>query len=84
MQQITPRRTVDVNINTRCITTAKGFSSRKHPGFFEVKSMRLDVHVQVITPSGWRRQATAGAVRWLAVQAVLTLVYSCPSFRTFA
>lgn len=64
MQQITVRKTIkDVDIHSKCTTTATGLPSRVAPGMFEIKTLRLDIYVQVMNPTGWQRQTVALQVR---------------------
>jgi len=75
MQQLTPRRTAIVDIHSKCSTKAIGYPSRVCPGYFEVRTMRLDVMVQVTAPSGWRRQTTATQVGYAWCMAHLSWAF---------
>ena len=69
LQQLTPRRSCTVNIHSKCATKGQGFPHRQpdlYQGQFEIKTLKLDVWVQVTFPSGWRRQTTATQVMLFA------------------
>lgn len=75
LQQLTPRRSCVVNLHSKCTTKGIGFPSRVCPGYYEVRTMRLDVMVQVVAPTGWRRQTTATQVGYAWCMAHLAWVF---------
>lgn len=75
MQQLTPRRTAIVDIHSKCSTKGLGYPSRVCPGYYEIRTLRLDVWVQVTNPSGWRRQTTATQVGYAWCMAHLSWAF---------
>jgi hypothetical protein len=55
-QQMLSRGSVNVDVHSKCVTRGQGLPSRKHPGYFEIATVRLDMWVQVTAPSGWKRR----------------------------